>query len=310
MTMLALVLMVGIVIDDAIVVLENTFRFVEEKRMEPKEAARHATAEIGLAVLATTLSLVVIFVPVSFMSSIAGRFLYQFGITAAVAILVSLFVSFSLTPMMASRMFRPAARGDARAGTPPRRRARGFYRLIDWTFGGHAPVRRCATGSSSRCSRSATIATSGPAPPSRRSRSSSPPTSTRPSSRSQVNAPEGTSMPAMDAAMLAVEERDPVDARSPHRPGDDRRRLPRPGQHRQRLRAHRAARGAHGVGLAAPRRRTLRGEPAEGVRGQLLAGRRDDRDRPAPEEAQPAPLPGPATTRRSTSAAAPGTSTS
>ena len=73
-TMLALVLMVGIVIDDALVVLENTFRFLEEKRMPPFEAARAATADIGHAVLATTLSLVVIFVPVSFMSSIAGRF--------------------------------------------------------------------------------------------------------------------------------------------------------------------------------------------------------------------------------------------
>src|SRR5215510_2246811 len=77
-TMLALVLMVGIVIDDAIVVLENIFRFVEEKRMSPFEAARAATADIGLAVMATTLSLVVIFVPVSFMSSVSGRFLYQF----------------------------------------------------------------------------------------------------------------------------------------------------------------------------------------------------------------------------------------
>ena len=84
-TMLALVLMVGIVIDDAIVVLENIFRFVEEKRMGPFEAARAATADIGLAVMATTLSLVVIFVPVSFMSSVSGRFLYQFGLTAAVS---------------------------------------------------------------------------------------------------------------------------------------------------------------------------------------------------------------------------------
>ena len=89
-TMLALVLMVGVVIDDAIVVLENIFRFVEEKKMRAMEAAREATADIGLAVLATTLSLVVIFLPVSFMSSISGRFLYQFGITAAVAIMVEL----------------------------------------------------------------------------------------------------------------------------------------------------------------------------------------------------------------------------
>ncbi len=91
-TMLALVLMVGVVIDDAIVVLENIFRFIEEKRINPKEAAKEATKDIGLAVLATTLSLVVIFLPVSFMSSISGRFLYQFGITAAVAIMVSLLV--------------------------------------------------------------------------------------------------------------------------------------------------------------------------------------------------------------------------
>ncbi len=105
-TMLALVLMVGVVIDDAIVVLENIFRFIEEKKMRPMEAARKATADIGLAVMATTLSLVVIFLPVSFMSSISGRFLYQFGITAAVAIMVSLLVSFTLTPMMSSRLLR------------------------------------------------------------------------------------------------------------------------------------------------------------------------------------------------------------
>src|SRR5690606_8779981 len=112
-TMLALVLMVGIVIDDAIVVLENIFRFVEEKKMSPRKAAVEATADIGLAVLATTLSLVVIFVPVSFMSSVSGRFLYQFGITAAVAIMVSLLVSFSLTPMMSARLLR---REDAGTG--------------------------------------------------------------------------------------------------------------------------------------------------------------------------------------------------
>jgi HAE1 family hydrophobic/amphiphilic exporter-1 len=115
-TMLALVLMVGIVIDDAIVVLENIFRFIEEKKMQPFGAAIEATAEIALPVLATTTSLVVIFIPVSFMSSISGRFLYQFGITAACAILVSLLVSFTLTPMMSARMFRRVnEREDRRA---------------------------------------------------------------------------------------------------------------------------------------------------------------------------------------------------
>jgi hydrophobic/amphiphilic exporter-1 (mainly G- bacteria), HAE1 family len=127
-TMLALVLMVGIVIDDALVVLENTFRFLEEKNMPPMEAASAATKDIGHAVLATTLSLVVIFVPVSFMSSIAGRFLYQFGITAAAAVMVSLLVSFTLTPMMCSRMLRvkPGAGGHDAAKS-----RKGFYRWID-----------------------------------------------------------------------------------------------------------------------------------------------------------------------------------
>jgi HAE1 family hydrophobic/amphiphilic exporter-1 len=117
--MLALVLMVGVVIDDAIVVLENVQRWADEENATPFEAARGAVREIALAVLATTLSLVVIFVPVSFMSSISGRFLYQFGITAAAAVMVSLLVSFSLTPAMCARLVRPArgaGHGEARAG--------------------------------------------------------------------------------------------------------------------------------------------------------------------------------------------------
>jgi hydrophobic/amphiphilic exporter-1 (mainly G- bacteria), HAE1 family len=130
-TMLALVLMVGVVIDDAIVVLENIFRFIEEKRIDSKEAAREATKDIGLAVLATTLSLVVIFLPVSFMSSISGRFLYQFGITAAVAIMVSLLVSFTLTPMMSSRLIRVS---DAKGGHDAPASRRGFYRYIDGAY--------------------------------------------------------------------------------------------------------------------------------------------------------------------------------
>src|SRR5437016_1598990 len=132
-TMLALVLMVGIVIDDAIVVLENVFRFVEEKKMRPFEAAREATADIGLAVMATTFSLVVIFVPVSFMSSISGRFLYQFGLTAAVSVLVSLLVSFSLTPMMCARLLR--AEDAHHGGEDAAARSRqGFYGWIDRAY--------------------------------------------------------------------------------------------------------------------------------------------------------------------------------
>jgi len=128
------VLMVGIVIDDAIVVLENIFRFVEEKRLDTFEAARAATAEIGLAVLATTLSLVVIFLPVSFMSSISGRFLYQFGVTAAVAVLVSLLVSFTLTPMMSARLLRGEAARAAAGDAHDVRSRGGFYARIDRAY--------------------------------------------------------------------------------------------------------------------------------------------------------------------------------
>jgi len=129
-TMLALVLMVGIVIDDGIVVLENIYRFIEEKAMSPFDAAREAVKEIGPAVTATTLSLVVIFIPVSFMSSIAGRFLYQFGVTAAVAVVISLFVSFSMTPLLTSRLVRPVPVAE---GATPKSRA-GFYRWIEWSY--------------------------------------------------------------------------------------------------------------------------------------------------------------------------------
>jgi hydrophobic/amphiphilic exporter-1 (mainly G- bacteria), HAE1 family len=136
-TMLALVLMVGVVIDDAIVVLENIFRFVEEKRITPMRAAKEATADIGLAVMATTFSLVVIFLPVSFMSSISGRFLFQFGITAAVAVLVSLLVSFTLTPMMSARLLRSEDASAGHAHHDPVSNAssrRGFYALIDSSY--------------------------------------------------------------------------------------------------------------------------------------------------------------------------------
>jgi HAE1 family hydrophobic/amphiphilic exporter-1 len=90
MTMLALTLMVGIVIDDAIVVLENIYRFVEEKGLHPFQAAVEGTKEIGLAVMATTFSLLAVFIPVGFMSGIVGRFMSSFGLTSAAAIAVSL----------------------------------------------------------------------------------------------------------------------------------------------------------------------------------------------------------------------------
>ncbi len=116
MTMLALTLMVGIVIDDAIVVLENIYRFVEEKGMDPFRAAIEGTREIGLPVLATTLSLLAVFIPVGFMTGIVGRFMSSFGLTAAAAIAVSLVVSFTLTPMLAARWIKRKAEPEQKEG--------------------------------------------------------------------------------------------------------------------------------------------------------------------------------------------------
>src|ERR1043165_3256657 len=106
MTLLGITLAVGIVIDDAIVVLENIFRYIEEKHCTPTEAAIQGTREVALAVMATTLSLVVIFVPVAFMTGYAARFIYPFGWTMAFSIMVSMAVSFTLTPMLSSRFLR------------------------------------------------------------------------------------------------------------------------------------------------------------------------------------------------------------
>src|SRR5450432_714240 len=105
-TMLALTLMVGIVIDDAIIVLENVYRFIEEKGMTPFQAAIEGTKEIGPAVMATTLSLLAVFLPVGFMGGIVGRFMSSFGFTSGFSIAVSLLVSFTLTPMLCSRFVK------------------------------------------------------------------------------------------------------------------------------------------------------------------------------------------------------------
>ena len=142
LTMLALTLSVGIVIDDAIVVLENIYRFIEEKGMPPMQAAVEATNEIGLAVLATTLSLVAIFLPVAFMGGMVGRFMKSFGLTMAFAIMVSLLVSFTLTPMMSARWLKVKPRTedddhqvhDSRHSRLFGPMDRGYARLLDWAM--------------------------------------------------------------------------------------------------------------------------------------------------------------------------------
>jgi len=129
-TMLGLILAIGIVIDDAVVVHENIFRYMEEEGLDAMAAARKGTSEIALAVLATSLSLVVIFVPVAFMGGIVGRFFSSFGLTVAVAILISLFVSFTLTPMLCSRFLKLE---DGHSGQSSK--SGRIYQLIDWLYG-------------------------------------------------------------------------------------------------------------------------------------------------------------------------------
>lgn len=128
LTLLGLTLAVGIVIDDAIVVLENIYRYIEEEGYPPIQAAIAATQEIGLAVMATTLSLIVIFLPVAFLGGIPGRFLKSFGLTMAVSIAVSMLVSFTLTPMLSSRWLKRSVHGK-------KSRESGFYRAIDRSYG-------------------------------------------------------------------------------------------------------------------------------------------------------------------------------
>jgi HAE1 family hydrophobic/amphiphilic exporter-1 len=199
-TMLALVLMVGIVIDDAIVVLENIFRFVEEKKLGPFDAAREATDEIALPVLATTLSLAVIFVPVSFMSNVSGRFLYQFGLTAAVAILVSLLVSFTLTPMMSARLLT----SSESLGHDGHASRSGFYAVIDrfytWLLAG-AMERRATVMTVAAVVALAAFPLYGLV-----RQEYIPSDVDEAEFEMQVTAPEGTSLAAMNDALEAVEK--------------------------------------------------------------------------------------------------------
>jgi HAE1 family hydrophobic/amphiphilic exporter-1 len=143
LTLMALSLAIGLLIDDAIVVRENIVRHLEHGE-DHFEAARKGTDEIGLAVLATSMSIIAVFVPVAFMKGIIGRFFYQFGLTVAFAVLVSLFVSFTLDPMLSSRWHDPdILRGGKRSWWHRpldafnewfERMADGYKRLIGWAL--------------------------------------------------------------------------------------------------------------------------------------------------------------------------------
>src|SRR5262245_22709249 len=145
LTMLGLSLSTGIVIDDAIIVLENIFRHTEEERRSPFQAAIEGTKEISLAVTATTISLVVIFLPVAFMGGLVGKFWNSFGLTATFAIMVSLVVAFTLTPMLAARILaqrEASAHGGeaaehapaAHGGPDPESKAGGVYHWLETQY--------------------------------------------------------------------------------------------------------------------------------------------------------------------------------
>lgn len=126
-TMLGLILAIGIVIDDAVVVHENIFRHMEEFGSSAMDAARNATGEIASAVMATTLSLLVIFVPVAFMEGRVGRFFNSFGFTVGFAVLMSMLISLTLTPMLCSRFLKlEAGHKSSRSGL--------FSRLLDASY--------------------------------------------------------------------------------------------------------------------------------------------------------------------------------
>ncbi len=138
MTLLALALSTGILVDDSIVVLENIHRHLHQGEL-PRDAALNGRSEIGLAALAITFTDVVVFVPIAFMGGIVGQFFRQFGLTVATVTLFSLFVSFTLTPMLASRWFKRRGRGeDDGKGLAARlfRRFDAFYDRLDSGYRG------------------------------------------------------------------------------------------------------------------------------------------------------------------------------
>lgn len=139
MTMLALTLSVGLLIDDAIIVIENIYRHVEEG-MAPREASTFATSEIGLAVMATTFAIVAIFLPVAFMKGIIGRFFLQFALTVVFSVLVSLLVSFTLTPMLASIFLKRIEHRRGNAGAGAAAKAGPMHRFSGWFNSGYKKI--------------------------------------------------------------------------------------------------------------------------------------------------------------------------
>ena len=131
LTMMALTISTGFVVDDAIVMIENISRYIEEGE-KPMEAALKGAEQIGFTILSLTVSLIAVLIPLLFMGDVAGRLFRQFAVTLAVTIVISAFVSLTLTPMMSARLLRY---------TPPEKQGR-FYRVSERAFEQHHRVLR------------------------------------------------------------------------------------------------------------------------------------------------------------------------
>src|SRR5262249_15372273 len=140
MTLMGLSLAIGMLIDDAIVVRENIVRHLQRGK-DHVQAAEDGTAEIGLAVMATTFTIVAVFIPVAFMGGLVGRFFYEFGITVTAAVLVSLFVSFTLDPMLSSKWVDPDVEHEGGEG-PKSGLGRLLHRFNQWFDGLHVRYER------------------------------------------------------------------------------------------------------------------------------------------------------------------------
>ena len=163
LTLMGLSLAIGMLIDDAIVVRENIVRHMQ-KGKDHLDAAREGTAEIGLAVMATTFTIIAVFIPVAFMGGMVGQFFYEFGITVAAAVLVSLFVSFTLDPMLSSRWYDPDVE-EASAAWLRRPHAAGVSTAGSTACTDRTSARstgRCAIAGSCRWSRSSAFVSAFP----------------------------------------------------------------------------------------------------------------------------------------------------
>jgi hydrophobe/amphiphile efflux-1 (HAE1) family protein len=196
MTLLGLTLAVGIVIDDAIVVLENIFRKIDEEGLTPFSAAVEGTGEVLLAVAATSLSLIVIFLPVAFMTGYAQRFIYPFGITMAFAIMVSFLVSVTLTPMLGARMLGRTTGHRVRDERFHRWLDRVYARSLRWSLAHRGFVVAIAL---------ATFAATFPI--ARVVGRSFLPIEDQGAFEITVDAPEGTSLAGMEKLVLAMAQR-------------------------------------------------------------------------------------------------------